>query len=56
MQETQAAEVELGQVGGATLQALVAHMYGSLKEITHEQLLPLFLAADAHQVSRSAVM
>ena len=37
MRETQAAELELGQVNGRTLQALV----GSLKEIAHEQLLPL---------------
>ena len=56
MYEAQATEVELSQVSGATLQALVAHMYGKLQDITLEQLLPLFVAADAHQVSKIAAI
>lgn len=50
MQETGAAEIELNAIPGPVLQLLVSYMYGALAEVPGRQLLPLFLAADAHQV------
>ena len=40
MQETDASEIELQEID----------MYGKLTDISDAHLLPLFLAADAHQV------
>ena len=53
MQEGTASTIELKDIEGHVLEAFVAHMYGTLKTITSEQLMPLFLAADAHQVTFS---
>ena len=50
MQETDAAEIELREITGPVLQSLVSFMYGKLTDIPDSHLLPLFLAADAHQV------
>ena len=50
MQETNACEIELGDMDGPVLQALVSYMYGRPVQVADEQLLALFLAADAHQV------
>lgn len=50
MQETTACEIELGDMEGPVLQALVSYMYGRPVQVADEQLLALFLAADAHQV------
>lgn len=50
MQEGKASEITLRDMKGPILKDLVASMYGALEEITPEHLLPLFLAADAHQV------
>ena len=50
MQETEASEIELGEMEGPVLQALVSHMYGKLSDIEDHLVLPLFMAADAHQV------
>lgn len=51
MQEGKASEITLRNMKGPILKDLVASMYGALEEITPEHLLPLFLAADAHQVA-----
>ena len=50
MQETEASEIELGEMEGPVLQALVSHMYGKLSDIEDHLVLSLFMAADAHQV------
>lgn len=44
-------EVEMGQIEGPVLKALISFMYGSLKTIPEGLALPLFVAADAHQAS-----
>ena len=42
--------IELGGMEGPVLEALMSFMYGSLSEISAQLLLPLYMAADAHQV------
>ena len=49
-QESDASEVELTGLDGPVLQLLVAYIYGKLGKIPDDLLLPLFLAADVHQV------
>ncbi|KAL3161684.1 hypothetical protein ABBQ38_008783 [Trebouxia sp. C0009 RCD-2024] len=50
MRETDADEVELTDLEGPVLVALIAAMYGKLREIPSGLALPLFLAADAYQI------
>ena len=40
----------------AVLEALLSFMYGKLTEIPDELLIPLFMAADSHQVSYSLLV
>ncbi len=47
--ESTAQEVGMGQIDGLTLTALISFMYGRLDTIPANILLPLFVAADAHQ-------
>ena len=47
--ESTAQEVEMGDIGGPTLTALISFMYGRLGTVPAVILLPLFMAADAHQ-------
>ena len=49
--EHQQEEVEMGEIEGPVLKALTSFMYGSLKGVSQDLALPLFLAADAHQGS-----
>ena len=44
-----AQEVEMGEIEGPILTALISFMYGCLDSIPTDILLPLFIAADAHQ-------
>ncbi|DBA81118.1 TPA: hypothetical protein ACH3X2_007090 [Trebouxia sp. C0005] len=48
--EDKAEEVEMGQIEGPVLTALLSFMYGCLEDIPTDIALPLFVAADAHQV------
>lgn len=50
MRETDANEVELGDLEGPVLTALISAMYGKLTTIAPAIALPLFRAADAYQV------
>lgn len=50
MQEGSAAEITMQDMKGPVLKDFVAYMYGTLQNIAADQLLSLFLAADAHQV------
>lgn len=50
MREAHAPEIELGDMEGPVLTALMSAMYGKLTEIPAAIALPLFLAADAYQV------
>ena len=50
MQEGKAAEIRMKGMKGPVLKDFVAYMYGTLEDIALDQLLSLFLAADAHQV------
>lgn len=50
--ENTANEVEMKEIEGPVLAALVSHMYGRPIE-NSDILLPLFVAADAHQVCYS---
>ncbi|DBA99209.1 TPA: hypothetical protein ACH3X3_011825 [Trebouxia sp. C0006] len=50
--ESIAQEVEMGEIEGPTLTALISFMYGRLDTIPTDILLPLFIAADAHQVAK----
>ena len=50
MRETKADVVELGDMDGSVLAALISAMYGKTTEIPSAIALPLFLAADAYQV------
>ena len=52
MQEGTASAITLQNMTGPVLKLIISHIYGKLNYIPHEDLLPLFLAADAHQVSR----
>lgn len=47
--ENTAEEVEMGQIEGPVLTALLSFMYGRLEDIRKDIALPLFVAADAHQ-------
>ncbi len=47
--ENKAEEVEMGQIEGPVLMALISFMYGRLEDIPADIALPLFVAADAHQ-------
>ena len=49
--EHTAEEVEMGQIEGPVLTALISFMYGRLEDIPTDIALPLFVAADAHQAS-----
>lgn len=51
--KTQATEIELSQIDGAILTALVSYMYGKLQKVEDALLLPLFQAADTYQASCS---
>ena len=51
MAEQLSGEVFLPAVDKAVVEAMLAFMYGRLKEVPDELLLPLFMAADTHQVS-----
>lgn len=50
MRETTDRQIELGDMDGPVLTALVSAMYWKLKEIPAAIALPLFLAADKYQV------
>ncbi|KAL3139584.1 hypothetical protein ABBQ38_003903 [Trebouxia sp. C0009 RCD-2024] len=50
MQETTSQVVKIGQISASVLQAMVRFMYGDLVDIPHKMLVPLAVAADAHQV------
>lgn len=50
MRESHDHEIELGDMEGSVLTALVSAMYGKLKEVPAANALPLFLAADKYQV------
>ena len=47
--ESTAREVKMGEIEGSILTALISFMYGCLGPIPTDVLLPLFIAADAHQ-------
>lgn len=53
MRETHAQEIELGDMEGPVLTALISAMYGKLIEVPDAAALPLFFAADAYQVQTS---
>ena len=46
----------MGQIEGPVLKALISFMYGCLESIPVDIVLPLFLAADSHQVSLQTSM
>ncbi|DBA99211.1 TPA: Galactose oxidase, central domain [Trebouxia sp. C0006] len=50
--ESTAREVEMGEIEGPTLTALISFMYGRLGPVPKDILIPLFIAADAHQVDK----
>lgn len=50
MRDAHSPVVKIGQISGPILKALVQSMYGRLVEIPERILLPLLVAADAHQV------
>ena len=47
--ESTAQGVEMGEIEGPILTALISFMYGRLGPIPTDILIPLFIAADAHQ-------
>lgn len=51
MPEAKADTVELSETEGPVLEALIHAMYQKLSAISPELLLPLFVAADAYQVT-----
>ncbi len=51
MREESMGIIELGDMQGPVLEVLMEYLYGCLTEIPAQLLLPLFVAADAHQVS-----
>ena len=51
MREESMGTIELGDMQGPFLEAMMEYLYGCLTEIPAQLLLPLFVAADAHQVS-----
>ncbi len=50
MQEAQNNTVELGNIEGQVLVLLISAMYGIHAPVPAELLVPLFVAADTHQV------
>lgn len=50
MQEGTASSITLQDMTGSVLRLIISHIYGKLNDIPHKELVPLFLAADAHQV------
>ncbi len=50
MREQTSQEIEIQQMEGPVLEALVSFMYGKLRGIPPSLLVPLLVAADAHQV------
>ncbi len=50
MQEAHDSTVELGDIEGSVLKLLISAMYGDYSLVSPELLVPLFVAADAHQV------
>lgn len=52
MQESTASEVTMADMTGPVLKDFVSFMYGKLQNIPKDQVLPLCLAADAHQVTQ----
>lgn len=42
--------VKIGQISASVLQVMVWFMHGDLVSIPHKMLVPLAVAADAHQV------
>ncbi len=50
MQEAHDSTVELGDIEGPVLKLLISAMYGDYNPESPELLVPLFVAADAHQV------
>jgi hypothetical protein len=50
MQEAHESTVELGNIEGPVLRLLISAMYGNYNPESLELLVPLFVAADAHQV------
>ncbi len=51
MQEQTSQEVEIGQIEGPVLEALVSFMYGKFHEIPVAMLVILLVADDAHHVT-----
>ena len=51
MREESMGTIELGDMQGPVLEVLMEYLYGCLTEVPAQLLLPLFVAADAHQVS-----
>ncbi len=49
MQEAHDSTVELGDIEGSVLRLLISAMYGNYNPESPELLVPLFVAADAHQ-------
>ena len=43
--------IEMKEISGSTLRHLVSFMYGHRPELSPQMVLPLFVVADAHQVS-----
>lgn len=56
MRKAQADVVELGDMEGPVLTALISSMYGKLDDIPAALTLPLFLAADKFQVGGHVAM
>lgn len=50
MLETHAKKIELGDIEGPVLTALISAVYGKVREVPDAIALPLFLTADAYQV------
>lgn len=51
MREQLSGEVSLPEMDEAIVKAMLSFMYGRLRQVPDQLLLPLFVAADAHQVS-----
>ena len=50
MREQQTGEVVLKDTQSDVLEAFLSFMYGKLKKVPDNLLLPMFMLADAHQV------
>lgn len=53
MRDAKSSVVKIGQITAPILKAMLQFMYGDLQVITQSMLVPLFIAADAHQVCQS---